>query len=220
MRKLLTTALLAGSVLALSTSAAFAQSYAYIDYVGFGWEDGGVPTSNPGDELQLLLVADQIDAIFGVDLSSEEATMYIYGLTSTGEVPIGGGSVMIGFTGGTIEVYEDPAQDHDWGSVNPMSYVGSFTNGNLLFQGQFTDFTLFLDSFGAGAFDGVIDGIGGTVATTCTDCAYTFGGAFTRDTGAQIPDGYHLQVDGQLEVDRTVSTETSSWGSVKSLFRN
>ena len=53
-----------------------------------------------------------------------------------------------------------------------------------------------------------------------SDCAYTFGGAFTRDTGAQIPDGYHLQIDGTLEVDAAVSTVHSSFGAIKALYED
>ena len=65
--------------------------------------------------------------------------------------------------------------------------------------------------------------MGGTSAAICdglADCAYTFGGAFSRDVGAQIPDGYDLQIDGTLEVDSAVPTTPTSFGAVKSLFRN
>ena len=52
----------------------------------------------------------------------------------------------------------------------------------------------------------------------CTGCVYTWGGNFLPDTGAQIPDGYDLQVDGVFEIEEAVSTENASWGSLKALF--
>ena len=33
----------------LAPFSALAVNYAIIDYVGFAWEDGGIPSSNPGD---------------------------------------------------------------------------------------------------------------------------------------------------------------------------
>lgn len=222
MKRKLTTALVAAAAAACVALPAFAQPVALIDYVGFAWETGGVPSSDPGDVLQIAAVADQLDPVFGVNLATEEASVYIYGLTSTGQfVDPGTGWTIIGYSGGTIEVYEDPAMDHAWGTFPPNASVPStFTNGTLLFQGNFTAFTLILTPAGAGSYDGTIDGVGGTVAQLCTDCAYTFGGAFTGQTGAQIPDGYHLQIDGTLEVDRAVSDESMGWGAVKALYQN
>ena len=52
------------------------------------------------------------------------------------------------------------------------------------------------------------------------DCAYTWGGAFTNESGAQIPDGYDLQIDGLFELDGAVADEHSTWGDVKSLYAN
>jgi hypothetical protein len=222
MRKTLTLALtFAVSVLLVSTS--FAQlggPSSEIDYVGFGWEDGGIPVSDPGDILYVLAIATQLDPIFGVDLGTEEVTIYIYDLISAGEFDIGGGNVMIGYMGGQIEVYRDPLMDHDWGTFPPNGQQYTFTNGTLMLSGDFSTFNLALTPQGAGSYEGLIDGVGGTIANTCDDCQFTFGGAFTPGTGAQIPDGFHLQVDGILEVLDSVGTDESSWGSVKSLFGN
>lgn len=222
MTRLFSRAFLFAMVLVIGASPAFAQNVILMDYVGFGWEDGGIPHSDPGDVLQITATATDLDALFGVDLSVEEATIYIYDLVSTGEFVDGSsGWTYIAYTGGTIEVYEDPSNDHDWGTFPPNALLTTFTNGTLLFEGAFTDFTLTLTSQGAGGYEGNIDGVGGTVAQLCdgvSDCAYTFGGAFTRETGAQIPDGYDLQIDGTLEVDAAVPTESLSFGAVKALY--
>ena len=115
------------------------------------------------------------------------------------------------------------ALDHDWGTNPPNAQLATFTNGSLLLEGNFTDFFLTIPPSGAGAYEGNIAGVGGTSASICdglTDCAYTFGGAFNRDVGAQIPVGYDLQIDGTLAVDSTVPAAKTSFGAIKSLFSN
>lgn len=203
--------------LLLSLSSIAAAQVAIIDYIGFAWEDGGIPASNPGDVLAFTAIATQIDPIFGVNLLTEEVTVYVSNLVSTGEFDVGGGINLVGYSGGSIEVWADASMDHDWGINPPNAQQGTFTNGSLLLGGNFTSFSLVLDSTGAGSFEGYIDGVGGTVANACTDCAFTFGGAFGPDI-AQMPDGYHLQIDGVLEVDESVNTQRTSFGAVKALY--
>lgn len=190
-----------------------------VDYVGYGWETGGVLPSNPGDVFAFTAVVSNLDPIFGVDLLVEEATVYVYDLVSTGQFNTGA-SWLIGYVGGKIEVYSDPSQDADWGVFPPNAQLGTFTNGTLLFAGDFTSFTVQMDLGGvAGAFEGLIDGVGGTVANACTDCAFTFGGIF-GDQIAQLPDGYDLQIDGTLEVCETVKTTRQSFGTIKALYND
>ncbi|MEN8006964.1 MAG: hypothetical protein ABFS42_08105 [Candidatus Krumholzibacteriota bacterium] len=198
---------------------AFGQASA-IDYYGYAWETGGFPPSNPGDTMIFTGVGVAADPVFGVDFGVEELTFYMYDLVSTGEVPIGGGTVMINYTGGYLEIYRDGAMNADWGIAppNPTS-PSTFVDGILYFQGSFNSMTVFLDAAGYGSYEGTLDGLGGTmIDDVCTGCVYTWGGNFTPDTGAQIPDGYDLQVDGVFEIEEAVSTENTSWGSVKALF--
>lgn len=208
---------LLGTVFALTHAPA---SAALVDYVGFGFETGGLAPSLPGDELTVAAVSTQIDPLFGTDLGSTEATVYIYGLISTGEyTDPGTGWTYISYTGGTLELWEDPSRDHDWGINPPNAEQATFTNGTLLFRGVFTTFTLTQNASGAGAFEGTLDGVGGAaLATLCTDCGYSFAGTFSRATGAQIPEGYDLQVDGILNVDSAVAGETTGWGALKALY--
>lgn len=219
MAKLLTKSLLLLLVGALLSAPALAQDpTSNIDYLGFAWEDGGILPSAVGDVLCVSAVGVTIDPIFGVPIDgSNEVTIYISGLVSTGEVDMGG-FTMIGYNAGHIEVYADSPVDHDWGVFPPNAELNTFLNGTLLFEGDFTDFTLFLTDLEAGSYNGNIDGIGGTIAEACVDCAYTFGGAFGKGAGAQLPDGYHLQIDGTLEVLDSVPTVDQSWGAVKALY--
>jgi hypothetical protein len=194
-----------------------------VDYLGFGWEDGTFPPSNPGDELQFTGVATALDPLFGVDLSAVEVTFHVFGLISTGEfVDPGTGNTIVGYVGGMLEIYSDPLKNADWG-INPPNPTSpsTFSDGLLLFEGSFTDFTLIMTPAGAGAYEGNLDGLAGAiVGAGCTGCAYTWGGAFTSDIGAQIPEGYDLQADGVFEVDNAVSTEATGWGALKARFSN
>ncbi len=205
--------------LVLSAVPVLAQVYA-VDYLGFGWETGGILPSNAGDELVLTSVADNVDPAFGVDLGSEELTLHIYGLVSTGQVDLGG-YFAIEYTGGYLEIYQDSAMNADWGTnpPNPTS-PASFQDGALFFLGNFTSFTMYFDATGAsGSFSGNLDGVSGSIINgMCTNCVYTWGGTFTQAAGAQIPAGYDLQVDGVFEIDSAVPVQTTNWGSVKALF--
>jgi len=218
MRKSLSLALALSLTCILFALPASAQLVAIIDYVGFGWEDGGFPSSNPGDVLEVYAIATAVDPLFGVNTATHEVTVHIYDLVSTGEFldPFSG-FTFVGYAAGMIDVYADPTQDSDWGTFPPAGASG-WTNGTKILAGAFTDFTLVVNGSGAGAFEGNIDGIGGTVAELCSGCEYTFGGAFTKDTGAQIPSGYDLQIDGVLEVDAAVSASQTSFGRIKALY--
>ena len=204
----------------LTIGPASAGVVALMDYVGNGWETGGFPPSNPGDMLEVTAVVDALDPLFGVDLALEEVTIYITGLISTGGFLDPFGNTVTAYVGGSISVYADPLKDADWGIFPPNVQISTFTNGVLLFDGLFTDFTLTMTPGGFGGYDGSIDGVGGTSAVLCDDCAYTFGGAFGKDTGAAIPEGYDLQMDGTLEVDAAVSTTDVSFGAIKAIYNN
>lgn len=219
MAKLVTKTFLVLLVAALISVPALAQEpTSNIDYVGFAWEDGGILPSDPGDILCVSAVGTTIDPIFGVPIdASNEVTIYISGLVSTGGIDMGT-FTMVGYTAGHIEVYADSPIDHDWGVFPPNAELSTFLNGTLLFEGDFTDFTLYLTDAEAGSYNGNIDGIGGTIAEACSDCAYTFGGLFGKGAGAQLPDGYHLQIDGTLEVLNSVGSTDTSWGAVKALY--
>ncbi len=215
---------MAGTALALLLAVAapgFAAGIAVVDYVGFGWETGGLAASAPGDQFSVATVVTQIDPRFGVNLGSSEATLYITGLTSQGAVtdPFSGVTT-ITYTGGTLAVYGDPSRNHDWGTYPANGTVPStFTDGTLLFSGTFQSFSLSLLPSGAGAYEGLLNGTGGSaLAYPCSGCAYTFAGTFAAPTGAQIPAGYDVQVDGTLELEGAVPVQNVNWGSLKQLY--
>ena len=211
---------LAAMLVAVFAFPASAQ-ISIIDYIGYGWETGGFPVSDPGDELHFVGITDYLDPVFEVDLAVDELTLHVFGLLSIGEMDLGG-VTMVNYTGGYMEIYQDSAKNADWG-INPpnVTVPGTFADGELFFGGEFTSLTIYYYPEGNGTYTGNLNGINGTMLdTSCTGCVYTWGGAFTWDSGAQILDGYDLQIDGALEIDAAVSTESATWGSVKSLYNN
>lgn len=208
------------ALIALATAGASPAGAASVDYVGFAWESGTLSPSNPGDELSIAAAVTQIDPLFEVDLGATEGTIFISGLISTGSFVDGGGNTVITYTGGDLELFADAAFNKDWGT-NPANGTvpSTFVDGDLVFSGVFTSFVVVISPSGAGIFEGLLDGTGGSALSgPCSGCAYTFAGTFAAPTGAQIPAGYDLQIDGVLDVESTVSVETMNWGTVKQLY--
>ena len=76
-----------------------------------------------------------------------------------------------------------------------------------------------MTSYGYGSYEGTLDGESGWVINEiCENCAYTWGGAFSKDI-AQVLEGYDLQIDGVLEMDIEVGNAESTWANVKALYR-
>ncbi len=161
MTRKLTLRWLVASVIVLAFAATALAQTPTIDYLGFGWEGDGLPPSNPGDVLEFVGTADFVDPIFDIDLGSVEMTFHVYDLVSTGEVDLGG-YTMISYTGGMLDVYVDLSADADWGVFPPNATApATFTDGLLFFRGSFNDFTVFLTAAGAGSYEGHLDGLGG-----------------------------------------------------------
>lgn len=215
---LMKTLVLAASLVALFALPASAQIHG-IDYVGYGWHDG-VPVKAIGDEFMFAGVANGIDPVFGIDLETEELTLYVYGLLITSEVDLGGGVTAVTYSGGYLEMYNESTPNAAWGINPPNATVPStFIDGSLFFSGEFTSMTIYFLPGGGGNFEGNLNGIAGTmIDASCTGCVYTWGGTFDTDATVTIPEGYELQVDGVLEVDAAVSTSQATWGAVKALY--
>ena len=207
--------------LAVLVTGSTAGATVISDYVGYGYETGGFLPSDAGDELVLVAVSTAVDPVTGADLSTTEVTFYAYGLISTGQTVDGAGNTIVTYTGGTLEVRVDPAMNADFG-INPPNATtpSTFQDGLLLFQGAFTSFVVAIQPDGTGVYEGNLDGIAGALLNSvCSDCGYTWGGAWTPDSGAQILDGYDLQIDGKLDVLEAVSNETASFGALKSNYQ-
>jgi hypothetical protein len=193
------------------------QEWATMHYVGYAWEDGGIPPSNYLDIFYFVGSATEADAAYDVDLTVDELTFYIYDLVSWGQQDVGGGVLVIEYDGGMLDIWRDSQMNATYGVNPPNGTVPStFTDGNLFFRGPFTEMTLVLYPDGTGEFAGTLNGHEGElIEEACYGCVVTFAGVFEE---GQIPEGYDLQVAGTLRVDVAVPTEQTSWSGVKALF--
>jgi hypothetical protein len=197
-----------------------------IDYQGYAWETGGFVPSNANDVLNIVGITDSADAIFGVNLGTEELTIYVTDLVSTGQAAFGGGVIGVNYLGGTIEVWRDPTMNHSYG-INPPNGTApsTFTDGSLLLSGFLTSFVLYFDTVhGVGSYEGYVTWTGGSALGAINGIqndGFTFGGVLS-DAAASgtVPDGYDLQADGVIEVYVIVGVEKSTWSGVKSLYQN
>ena len=122
---------------------------------------------------------------------------------------------------GTFYVYEDPiigGTDRDYGIDPPNATAPStFEDGTLILGAQFTALTIIVNLSNNSA------SLNGSLVFYCGEgwgdlpCyeGWTFAGQ-TNEIG--IPEGYIWAIDGLVYVEET-STEETSWGKVKNLFR-
>ena len=195
-----------------------------IDYQGYAWETGGFVPSNPGDVLNIAGITDNVDAIFGVNLGNEELTIWVTNLLSTGQAPLGGGVIAVNYVGGDIQVWQDPAMNHDYG-INPANATApsTFVDGTLLLGGMFNSFVLYFDTVnGVGSYEGNVVWNAGTALGTINGIqnnGFTFGGVLNNAAASgTVPQGYDLQADGVIEVNVVVGVEDKTWSGVKSLY--
>lgn len=212
-------------VAALLMAGGAQADVALIDYQGYSYESGGFPPSNPGDLLMILGIVDNLDPRFGVNLLLTEVTVVASGLVSAGQVDMGGGYLSVAYNGGSLNLYDDPSMDHDYG-INPPNGTApsSFSNGTLFLSGTFENFFLFFDTTtGTGAYEGYLtftSGSGLAALNQINAPGYTFGGVLTSAAaGGNVPTGYDLQVDGVIQVGPFVAVQPMSWGAVKEMFR-
>jgi len=199
-----------------------------IDFQGYAWEDGGFLPSNATDELNIVGITVDVDAIFGVNLGTEELTIYVTDLISTGQATLVDSIYAVNYIGGVIQVWQDPAMNHAYGTNPPNGTAPStFVDGSLLLGGTFDSFVLYFDDHaaaGIGSYEGTVTWNSGTALGTINGIqndGFTFGGVLNDPAASgSVPDGYDLQVDGVIEVKVVVGVEQTTWSGVKSLFKN
>ena len=121
----------------------------------------------------------------------------------------------------TIFICEDligSGTAYDYG-INPQNATAplTFVDGNIVLQGTIPDLTVVADMM---TLDGSISGTinwnaGSQLAALGANTSSGFGVIGTDDPG--VPAGYVWDIDGQTNT--VFSTEESSWGDLKGLFR-
>lgn len=202
----------------LVASAAFAQDEQILFVSGNAWEDGGFPPSTVGDKFHAVGILNDIGNPLIWDTENYSYTWWVRDLVSLGETVIGPVHVA-SFSGGLFTVYVDwLPSNHDYG-INPPNATApdTFNDGiSTYLDGFFTDFEInFNDLSQTGTFQGTVSFTGGDVFPLLTA---TEGWTFGSNLAGFSPDGYDVQLNGQVELF-VVSVEEKSFGAIKSLYR-
>jgi len=204
-------------VLLSATCAMGEQTILYMS--GNSWETGGFPVSDLGDEFQAVGILNDIDAPLVWNTAQYSYTWYMRGLISGGE-SINGTTHIVTYNGGQFTIYVDNLpSNHDYG-VNPPNATSpsTFTDGiSTYLDGVFGDLTLtFNAATSTGSFAGELTFTGGDVFPLLDDpTGWTFG----ANIAGFSPEGYDLELNGQVFLQGPSSVESSTWGSIKSLYR-
>lgn len=186
---------------------------------GNAWEDGGFPPSNPGDEFSAVGILNAIENPIVWDTSSYSYTWYVRSLIGVGET-VFGSTHIADYVGGLFTIYVDLLpSNHDYGINPPNATVPStFSDGiSTYLDGFFTDFTVtFNDATASGSFVGTLTFTGGDVFSLLdTTDGWTFG----SNIADVSPEGYDVELNGDVYLTISVGVEQESWGGIKSLYR-
>jgi len=209
----------AGLALAFLIAVPAGAQQATIQVSGNSWETGGFPPSNVGDELQAVGIVNEITAPLYWQPYLHSYTFYMRSLMSIGEVIFGTTHVAT-YTGGLLTIYRDALPSNANYGVNPPNATSpsTFMDGDAIYlDGYFTDFTLVYNSAThSGSFSGTLNFTGGIVFPHLVDPnGWTFG----SDLSGVSPQGYDLQLNGDVYTDGPVAVEPQTWGGLKALYR-
>ena len=201
--------------------AASSDAASLIDFVGFSWESSGFPTSNAGDQLELVARVDGLTNPLSWNPAVNEYTMSVAGLTSLGAEAPDPQNIVVSYVGGQFGIYEDNLLSGSTAApgINPPNATAptSYQDGASFLLGDTQEFTIFYNTqFQSGAFEASVLFTGGDHhgELGAQTIGYTFGGVFIFGT----PEGYDLQWDGQILLE-PVPVEPTTWGDIKSQFR-
>ncbi len=206
-------------LLMVSTAALATPSQTILFTLGNAWETGGFPTSEIGDELQAVGLLTDIEDPLVWNTALYSYTWWIRGLVSGGE-SINGTTHIVTYTGGQLTIYVDGLpSNHDYGVNPPNATVPStFTDGiSTYLDGTFGELTLVLnEETSTGSFTGDLTFTGGDVFPLLeSPIGWTFG----ANIAGFSPDGYDLEINGQVFLQGPSAVEPSTWGGIKSLYR-
>lgn len=227
MRSLVTTLILAASVLVAVPPAASAPSLLF-DYVGFDYEDPK-PGSDFGDVGNGYVSLGTVPFLFAPLTSNTTLNEYTYvidGMQST-SITLVGPYRIVTYSVGTLTIYEDAklgGTAADFGTSPPNGVAPStFTDGgNAILVASVTNFKFVVDnSNGTGSFEADVTVTGGSqLANFPLDqrTGWTFAGS--TGNALNIPEGYEHQIDGQTFLNGPpTNVRRTTWGRLKAGYR-
>lgn len=216
----------------LATNAG-AQGLTILNIDGFLYESDnsvgatGFPPSDPGDVLAGVGLITGMDPPLSWSTADFEYTWLLGGLVSTGAYDLGGGEMVIAYTGGTLDViaqaYAGPGYTSpDYGIEPPnATSPATFGDGSVYLHGVFTNFMMFFNTTThSGHYEGQLNfTLGSSLGELANPNGYTFAGTVDRTAALTIPTGYDLEAVGHVDFDSTIPVQDSTWGGVKNLYR-
>ena len=208
-------------IIMLVVGSGFAAATPFFDFYGFNYLDG--PSFSIGTLVTVCMVFDPVqpESPLPLDLEGNEYTVYV-GDLQINEVQATGGIVFVEFSGGIIQIFEDPAKNAEWAIDPPNAQVPSnFTDGVLILGGDFSDSIMIFDlALGTGTVQGHVDFLyGSRLGELVVPNGWLFAGGVTTNPIVGIPQGYEMAWDPQLLAPYTVPVRASTWGRVRGLFR-
>lgn len=195
------------------------------DYQGFDYEPShpGPNFGDVGNTYEVLSTVPQLGAPLVFNLAVNQYTVVITGLTSVSKMALGTYDI-IGYSGGTVTVYEDAiggGTAATYGITPPNGTAPStFIDGTAILVGSLSSFQVVFDNATrTGSFEGNLNFNGGSQIGNFPAnqrSGWTFAGV--TGNAPTIPKDYLHQVDGSIYLDNPVATQITTWGSVKALF--
>ncbi|MEP7027482.1 MAG: hypothetical protein ABI960_02695 [Candidatus Eisenbacteria bacterium] len=231
LRKLMPLALLLGVLVAPPASAGPVIDWDPAFVYGPG---ASTTTVTPGAELRGVGIVSLFDGQLG-DLDANdpntEYTFIFRGLIAQPTVVTGPPAYTFyttNYTGGIIELYAGSPRNSSF-APNPENAIvpSTFQDGTLLLSGTFTSFYVQTNNFTAyktGNMEGNILWSGGTRLSSFNGgngqpCPGLFTGGLTWLPSVLIP-GYVFRHDGKIDLNCPVPASPSTWGRLKSQYRD
>lgn len=226
--------------------SAFAQTGTVIDWGpdSYAWETNYNTTtklSAPGSQLSAVGVINGFLGPLGAtnpNTPGTEYTYYLSGLTTAAGTTVTAGATLsvykTVYTGGTIVIYEDSPRNAAFGINPPNATVPStFIDGTLFLSGNIPTLTVTvtrLNSTGAYVNGSVDSGdpangvwTGGSalsrVSVGGNPCPFRLVGGWSMRP-ADVLQGYVALYDGKIDLNCPTSATKSTWGAIKSQYRD
>jgi len=245
-KRLLRLALMAALFVVAVPVSAFAQTGTVIDWGPecFAWETGYNATTHMTAAGSVMSIVGRINGFLGPlgsidpNTAGTEYTFYITGLTNPAPTTTSVGGTLTVFStvyhGGTITIWQGSPRDAAFGTNPPNGTVPStFTNGSLFLSGTIPTVTINVTRFNSNGnwLSGNLDSgdpanclwTGGSaiglVSSAVNACPFRLTGGWDMKT-TDVLAGYVSQYDGKIDLNCPTAATQSTWGAIKSQYRD
>lgn len=194
----------------------------FFDFYGFSYLDGPANTPGTGITVPMRLDEFQPEPALPIDLVENEGTLLLEDLVIE-SVEEHNGILVLTYAAGGIRIFVDPSRNGEWAEYPPNAQVpGSFEDGILILYGSFIECIQVFDTLtGVGTVQGLFDFEGGErFDELSTPEGWRFFGGTTTNPLVGIPEGYEMAWDPQLIEPDAIATRTTTWGEMKSGYKN